>query len=114
MAAIVGYFPDFAMTLSTNSLILQQSGGIDIVTVNVPGVKLYENDAVFTATVSPTPANGTITLDFPNGNIINSFPGSTDLRIQTSGDVTLGSYTITVQGTGPEWITTSSQKNNYT
>jgi hypothetical protein len=97
----VGYFPDFAMTLSTNSVILQQSGGTDIVTVNVPGVKLYENDAVFTVTVNPTPANGTISLDFPNGNTINTFPGSTDLRIQTSGDVTLGSYTITVQGTGP-------------
>jgi hypothetical protein len=48
-----------------------------------------------------TPPSGSITVDFPDGNIINTFPGSTDLRIQTAGDVTLGSYTITVQGTGP-------------
>ncbi len=56
---------------------------------------------MFSAIVTPTPPSGSITVDFPGGNIINTFPGSTDLRIQTSGDVTLGSYTITVQGTGP-------------
>jgi hypothetical protein len=97
----VGYFPDFAMTLSTNSLIIQQSGASESVTVSVPAVKLYSNDAIFTATVSPTPPSGTIDLSFPNGNIINSFPGDKQLLIQTSGNVTLGTYTITVQGAGP-------------
>jgi hypothetical protein len=96
----VGYFPDFAMTLSTNSIIIQNSGGSELVTVNVPAVKLYSSDAIFSATVSPTPPSGTITLDFPGGNTINTFPGSTQLRIQTSGNVTLGTYTITVQGNG--------------
>ncbi len=97
----VGYFPDFAMTLSANSVIIQNNGGSEFVTVNVPAVKLYSNDAIFSATVSPAPAAGTITLDFPGGNTINTFPGSTQLRIQTSGNVTLGAYTITVQGNGP-------------
>ena len=97
----VGYFPDFAMTLSTNSVIIQQSGASETVTVSVPAVKLYSNDAIFTATVSPTPPSGTIDLSFPNGNIINSFPGDKQLLIQTSGNVTLGTYTITVQGVGP-------------
>lgn len=97
----VGYFPDFAMTLSTNSVIIPNSGGSELVTVNVPGVKLYTNDAVFSAIVTPTPASGTIDVDFPGGNVVNSFPGSVQLRIQTSGNVTLGSYTITVQGNGP-------------
>ena len=97
----VGYFPDFAMTLSTNSVVIPNSGGSELVTVNVPGVKLYTNDAVFSAIVTPTPASGTIDVDFPGGNVINSFPGSVQLRIQTSGNVTLGSYTITVQGNGP-------------
>ncbi|MFI5407243.1 MAG: T9SS type A sorting domain-containing protein, partial [Nitrososphaerales archaeon] len=97
----VGYFPDFAMTLSTNSVILPSSGGSQFVTVNVPAVKLYSANAVFSASVSPTPASGTITLDFPSGNVVSSFPGSVQLRIQTSGNVTLGSYTITVQGNGP-------------
>jgi hypothetical protein len=97
----VGYFPDFAMTLSANSVIIPNNGGSELVTVNVPAVKLYSNDAIFSATVNPTPAAGTITLDFPGGNTINTFPGSTQLRIQTSGNVTLGAYTITVQGNGP-------------
>ncbi|HEY6436975.1 MAG TPA: T9SS type A sorting domain-containing protein, partial [Ignavibacteriaceae bacterium] len=45
-------------------------------------------------------ASGTIDVDFPGGNIVNSFPGSVQLRIQTTGNVTLGNYTITVQGNG--------------
>jgi hypothetical protein len=97
----VGYFPDFAMTLSTNTVIIPNSGGQETLTVNVPGVKLYDEDAVFTASVSPTPASGTIDLTFPSGNTISTFPGGIPLSIQTSGNVTLGSYTITVQGTGP-------------
>ena len=97
----VGYFPDFAMTLSANSVIIPNSGGSEFVTVNVPDVKLYTNDAVFSATVTPAPASGTIDIDFPGGNVVNSFPGSVQLRIQTSGNVTLGAYTITVQGNGP-------------
>jgi hypothetical protein len=97
----VGYFPDFAMTLSNNSVIIPQNGGSEFVTINVPAVKLYFNDAIFSATVSPTPPSGTITLDFPSGNIVNTFPGSVQMRIQTSGNVTLGNYTITIQGNGP-------------
>jgi hypothetical protein len=89
------------MTLSTNSVIIPNSGGSEFVTVNVPAVKLYSNDAIFSATVSPTPPSGMIDLSFPNGNIINSFPGDKQLLIQTSGNVTLGVYTITVQGNGP-------------
>jgi len=100
----VGYFPDFAMTVSPNSVIIPQNGGQEYVTVNVPAVKLYSNNAIFSATVSPTPPSGTITIDFPGGNIINTFPGSIQMRIQTSGNVTLGSYTITVQGNGPNGI----------
>lgn len=96
-----GYFPDFAMTVSPNSVIIPQNGGQEFVTVSVPAVKLYTNDAIFSATVSPTPPSGTITIDFPGGNTVNTFPGSVQMRIQTSGDVTLGSYTITVQGNGP-------------
>jgi hypothetical protein len=97
----VGYFPDFAMTVAPTSVIIPQNGGQEFVTVNVPAVKLYTNDAIFSATVSPTPPSGTITLDFPSGNIVNTFPGSVQMRIQTSGNVTLGTYTITIQGNGP-------------
>jgi hypothetical protein len=97
----VGYFPDFAMLVSPNIVTLTQSGGEQFVTVEVPDVKLYSDDAIFSASVNPAPANGTITLDFPSGNTISSFPGSIPLRIQTSGNVTLGNYVITVTGNGP-------------
>ncbi|MEJ2103963.1 MAG: T9SS type A sorting domain-containing protein [Ignavibacteriaceae bacterium] len=96
-----GYFPDFAMTVSPNTVIIPWSGGSEYVDVEVPDVKLYTSDAIFSASISPTPPSGTITLDFPGGNTINSFPGSVQLRIQTSGNVTLGTYTITIEGTGP-------------
>jgi len=97
----VGYFPDFAMTVAPTSVIIPQNGGQEFVTVSVPAVKLYTNNAIFSATVSPTPPSGTITVDFPGGNIVNTFPGSVQMRIQTSGNVTLGAYTVTIQGNGP-------------
>ena len=101
LGSYVGYFPDFAMTISPNSITLPQSGGQVFVDVNVPGVKLYDTDAIFSASISPTPSSGTVTLDFPGGNTISSFPGSVQLRVQTSGNVTVGAYTITIQGEGP-------------
>jgi hypothetical protein len=89
------------MTVSPNTVIIPQNGGSETVDVAVPDVKLFSTSATFSATVSPTPPSGTITLDFPGGNVINSFPGMVQLRIQTSGNVTVGNYTITVQGEGP-------------
>ena len=97
----VGYFPDFAMTVTPNAITIPQNGGTEYVDVEVPDVKLYSNDAIFSASVTPTPPTGTITLDFPGGNTINSFPGSIQLRVQTSGNVTVGTYTIDIQGEGP-------------
>jgi hypothetical protein len=97
----VGYFPDFAMTVAPNSITIPQNGGTDYVDVAVPDVKLYSSDAIFSASVTPTPPTGTITLDFPGGNTLSSFPGTVQLRIQTSGNVTVGTYTIDIQGNGP-------------
>ncbi len=97
----VAYFPDFAMDVSPTTTGITQNNDSAFVTVNVPGVKLYSSTALFSATVSPTPPMGTLLLDFPQGNSLNTFPGSVTLRIRTSGNVTAGSYTITVQGEGP-------------
>ncbi len=97
----VGYFPDFAMLVSPTTTGITQNNDSAFVTVDVPSVKLYSSTAIFSATVSPTPPSGTITLDFPLGNTLGSFPGNVTLRIRTSGNVTAGNYTITVQGEGP-------------
>jgi hypothetical protein len=96
----VGYFPDFAMLAYPNSVIIPQSGGQEFVTVEIPSVKLYTDFATFTATRSPNPVGGDILLDFPNGNTLNGV-GTIQLRIQTTGIVTPGIYTITIQGEGP-------------
>lgn len=98
-----GYFPDFAMLVNPDMLMLQ-AGSTQNISVEVPDVTLYSDDAIFTATVSPTPGTGTITLDFPSGNTLSTFPGSVQLSVQTSGNVSLGNYTITVEGKGPNAI----------
>jgi len=97
----VSYFPDFAMTVSPSSLEIEQDNDIEFITISVPEVKLYSQNAIFSATVTPTPDQGTITLDFPSGNTLSSFPGTVSLRITTSGNVTLGEYVINMQGEGP-------------
>lgn len=97
----VGYFPDFAMTVSPTTLGITGNADSGFVTLNVPGVKLYSNSVTFSATVTPTPPAGTITLNYPQGNVLNTFPGSKTLRILTSGNVTVGTYTINIQGQGP-------------
>jgi len=97
----VGYFPDFAMTASPTTASINWNGGTTFITADVPSVKLYSSTAIFSATISPIPPNGTITLDFPSGNTISSFPGNVSLRITTAGNVTAGLYTVTIQGEGP-------------
>jgi len=97
----VGYFPDFAMLVSPSALPIPMNNGTAFVTIDVPDVKLYSQDAIFSATVTPTPSSGTILLDFPSGNTLNTFPGSVNLRIRTENNVTLGTYTINIQGEGP-------------
>ena len=98
----VGYFPDFSMLVSPSTNTLNGWEDSTYFSINVPEVKLYSSDAIFSATVSPTPSTGTISLDFPSGNILNVFPGNKTLRVRTIGSVTpYQQYTISIQGNGP-------------
>jgi hypothetical protein len=97
----VGYFPDFAMLVPQTLVPITASNDSAFVTIDVPDVKLYSQAAIFSATVTPTPASGTIDLDFPLGNSLSSFPGNVTLRVRTIGNVTTGIYTINIQGEGP-------------
>lgn len=99
--SFVGYFPDFAMKAGPNSQTVENDADSVFYYVSVPAVKLYDKTADFTATVSPTPASGTLLIDFPDGETLTSYPDSVRMRIRTSGFVTLGNYTITVTGSGP-------------
>jgi hypothetical protein len=96
----VGYFPDFAMKVSPLTSIIDYNNDSTFIVINVPEVKLYNSTAIFSANITPTPINGSFIIDFPQGNTLNSFPGSVNLRIRTSGNVTLGNYTINIKGEG--------------
>ncbi|MFC2103182.1 T9SS type A sorting domain-containing protein [Bacteroidota bacterium] len=97
----VGYFPDFAMQVSPSSVAISSIDGSAFVTIDVPAVKLFSQDVIFSADVTPISTRGTIRVDFPLGNTMSTFPGEVDLRVRTIGSVTLGSYTINIQGEGP-------------
>lgn len=102
-----GYFPDYAMKVNPTSLSVTNQNDSAFSFMSVPSVKLYDKSVTFTASVSPTPSGGTLTLSFlnkSNNNLLDSltsFPDSLRLRVKATGGVTSGSYTISVLGTGP-------------
>ncbi len=100
----VGYFPDFALLTSPASSTIGNIDDSTFYTIEVPATTLYDQDAIFTASVNPTPASGNIDISFEPSNILSTFPGSLQMKISTSGNVTLGSYTINIEGKGPEGI----------
>ena len=97
----VSFFPDYAMLVSPSLDSLGNDQDSVIYNVSVPSVKLYDTDVTFSATVSPTPAAGNINITFPSGNILSTFPGNVDMKVTTSGNVSVGTYTITIVGNGP-------------
>jgi len=99
-----GYFPDYAFLVSPAVVTVISAGDTGYVTLDVPSVKLYTSSVTFSATVTPPPGAGTITLDYPSGNVLPTPPGSRTLRIITFGGVTPGTYTINIQAAGPNGI----------
>ena len=49
----------------------------------------------------PVPASGTLTVDFPNGNSLTSFPGDVVARVHATGNVPVGNYTLNIVSNGP-------------
>ena len=98
--SVTAYFPDFGIALSRPADTLLMPSDSSLLNVTVPEVKLYSDTVFLSATVSPVPTSGTITVNFPSGNIISTFPGSKPLRVILSGNVPLGTYQVIVKGTG--------------
>jgi len=100
------YFPDFAMRLNPGVMTLNGINDSGFAYVSIPSVKLYTNTARFTATVTPTPGAGTITVSFLNRlngtpkDTITTYPDSLRVRIRTQGGVPNQTYTVTVTGMG--------------
>ncbi len=100
------YFPDFAMRVTPSTMNLNNQSDSGFAFVTVPSVKMYTDRAKFTATISPAPGAGTITMTFLNktANVLldslTAYPDSLRLRIKTSGGVTSGAYTVSIIGAG--------------
>ena len=94
----VAYFPDYAMGISPANA--QASGNVALFTAEVPDVKAYDNNVIFSVNVE-TPSAGSFSVNFPNGNTLSSFPGTLDFEVISDGNVPVGFYDVTLTGTGP-------------
>jgi photosystem II stability/assembly factor-like uncharacterized protein len=96
--SMVGYFPDFAMQLSTAADTVGLTDSVTV-TVRVPSVKLYSKYVKFSASSSPA---SNMTFSFLNNkDSLTTYPDSVGLKIRTNGTAQ-GVYTITVVGRGPD------------
>jgi len=95
-ASFTAYFPDYAMRLSAPA---KKTDGVNTILAEVPDVKLYTDDVIFTASME-TPPSGSFTISYPSGNTLSSFPGSLPIEI-TDNNVPAGFYTLSVVGKGP-------------
>lgn len=113
-ASMVAYFPDYAMILNPATSTVQNDLDTVQLGVEVPDVKAFTETITFTAEVSPSPSSGSLTFEWPNGNTLSSYPDTVPLNVIASGGVTLGSYTITVTGTGPNGTPVHKRTNTLT
>ncbi|MDZ4713803.1 MAG: sialidase family protein, partial [bacterium] len=95
----VAYFPDFGMRVNPTTISIN-NGNFATFKAVIPSVKLYTDVTTFTATVTPPPANGALTVSFPNGNTLSNYPDSIIVRVAAAPNTTAGNYTVTVTAAG--------------
>lgn len=96
---IGAYFPDYALKVNPTAVVVSNSNFTTFKAV-VPAVKLYTDVTTFSGVVTPTPASGALTVSFPNGNTLSSYPDSLDVRINAAPNTTPGAYTVTLTSAG--------------
>ena len=99
--SMTGYFPDFAMAIDKAADTLYSPLDNTTFQVSIPGVKLYADSVLFSGSISPTPTAGTITFEFPSGNLLTTLPGSKPVKLVLNGPVPVGTYMATFTATGP-------------
>jgi hypothetical protein len=100
-ANMSSYFPDYAVKLNPTVDSLRATGGDITIKMVIPSVKLYTDTVLISANITPTPSVGTLTITYPNSQILAHFPDSLKIRIQAAGGVTAGTYTLNVTTKGP-------------
>ncbi|MEI7662422.1 MAG: hypothetical protein WCK34_09500, partial [Bacteroidota bacterium] len=99
--SMTAYFPDFAMTLDHAADTLFSPADNTIFQVQIPEVKLYTDTVIVSASISPTPTAGTITIEYPSGTTLTSLPGSKPVKFVLTGSVPSGTYMATFIANGP-------------
>lgn len=97
-----GYFPDFAMAIDhTIDTLFTNLDSIRF-SISIPQVKLYTDTVILSDTISPVPDSGTITVFFPSGNRITSYPDSLPAIVKLIGNVPLGFYQVKFFAQSPD------------
>lgn len=95
----VAYFPDFAMRTNPTSISID-NGNTTSLRVVIPSVKLYTDNVTFSGTVTPSPSGGALTVSFPEGNTLDSYPDSLPVSIYAAPNTTSGNYTVAITARG--------------
>lgn len=97
----VAYFPDFGMRVNPTTDSIRATGGDASFYMEVPSVKLYTDTVLVSSTITPTPVTGSFNITYPNTNKLTTYPGSVRIRVQGTGTVSAGTYTLEVTAAGP-------------
>lgn len=93
------YLPDYGVSFakSTDNLTVSNTS---VNYVRIPMMGNYSGTVTYTASVSPTPTTGSITLTWSPGNVkvLTGTPDSLKLSATTSSNCAFGNYTVTVTG----------------
>jgi hypothetical protein len=99
--SVTSFFPDFAMSVDHVLDTLYTSLDSTVFSISVPEVKLYSDTVVLSGTINPLPGTGALTISFPSGNTMTTFPGSLPARVKLTGAVPTGDYQAQFFAKGP-------------
>jgi len=93
------YLPDYGVSFqkSTDNL---STSNTSVNYIRIPMLGPYSGTVTYSATVTPTPATGTITITYDPSNVkvLTGTPDSLKISATTSSNCTYGTYTVTVTG----------------
>ena len=101
LGSYVGFYPDFAMTVSSTEKNLANNDSTSI-TVTAPAKKGPFTETIkYTAALDSLPQSGTIQITFQNGkDTITGIPDSVYVKVKTIGTVTPRLYKLNITGKG--------------
>lgn len=93
------YLPDYGMSFAKASDNLTVNN-TSVNYVRIPMMGNYSGTVTYSATVTPTPSLGTITITWEPSNVkvLTGTPDSLKIKATTSSNTSYGTYTVTVTG----------------